>query len=75
LPWLASVPSGVGFGDGEAEFFEFSDQLAHAAVIVEPGSVVGELVVGQDASGVLAVLLADPGNPLEAWTLTVSGFV
>ena len=35
--WLA-VPAGVGLGDGEAEFFEFGDQLAQAAVVVEPGA-------------------------------------
>src|SRR5208283_526108 len=41
--WLA-VPAGVGFGDGEAEGFEFGDEFAQAAVVVEPGAVVGELV-------------------------------
>ena len=46
--WLAA-PAGVGLGDGEAEVLEFGDQLADAAVVVEPGAVVGELVVGQDA--------------------------
>jgi hypothetical protein len=44
-----AVPAGVGFGDGEAECLEFGDELAQAAVVVEPGLVVGELVVGQDA--------------------------
>src|SRR5207244_4433988 len=57
--WLA-VPAGVGFGDGEAEGFEFGDQFAEPAVVVEPGAVVGELVVGQDAGGGLAVFLAGP---------------
>ena len=57
--WLA-VPAGVGLGDGEAEFLEFGDELAQAAVVVEPGAVVGELVVGQDAGGGLAVFLAGP---------------
>ena len=57
--WLA-VPAGVGLGDGEAEFLEFGDELAEAAVVVEPGAVVGELVVGQDAGGGLAVFLAGP---------------
>ena len=57
--WLA-VPAGVGFGDGEAEVLEFGDELAQAAVVVEPGAVVGELVVGQDAGGGLAVFLAGP---------------
>src|SRR5580692_10818866 len=55
-----AVPAGVGFGDGEAEFFEFGDELAQAAVVVEPGLVVGELVVGQDAGGGPAVFLAGP---------------
>ena len=57
--WLA-VPAGVGFGDVEAEGFELGDELAQAAVVVEPGAVVGELVVGQDAGGGLAVFLAGP---------------
>src|SRR6266567_8937471 len=57
--WLA-VPAGVGFGDVEAEGFEFGDQFAEAAVVVEPGAVVGELVVGRDAGGGLAVFLAGP---------------
>jgi hypothetical protein len=34
--WLA-VPAGVGFGDVEAEGFELGDELAQAAVAVEPG--------------------------------------
>ena len=57
--WLA-VPAGIGLGDGEAEFLELGDELAEAAVVVEPGAVVGELVVGQDAGGGLAVFLAGP---------------
>ena len=57
--WLA-VPAGVGFGDGEAEFLEFGDQFAQAAVVVEPGAVVGELVVGQDAGGGFDVFFAGP---------------
>jgi hypothetical protein len=32
-----AVPAGIGFGDGEAEGFEFGDQFAEAAVVVEPG--------------------------------------
>jgi hypothetical protein len=55
-----AVPAGVGFGDGEAEFLELGDQFAQAAVVVEPGAVVGELVVGEDAGGGLAVFLAGP---------------
>jgi hypothetical protein len=58
--WWLPVPAGVGFDDGEAEFFEFGDELAQAAVVAGPGAVVGELVVGQDAGGSLAVLLAGP---------------
>jgi hypothetical protein len=42
-------PAGIGFGDGEAEGFEFGDEFAQAAVVVEPGAVVGQLLVGQDA--------------------------
>src|ERR1700677_3711379 len=57
--WLA-VPGGVGFGDGEAEFLEFGDELAEPFVVAEPGAVVGELVVGQDPGGGLAVFFAGP---------------
>ena len=46
--WLAG-PAGIGFGDVEAEGFEFGDELAESFVVVEPGAVVGELLVGQDA--------------------------
>src|SRR5262249_2188272 len=35
-------------------------ELAQAAVVVEPGLVVGELVVGQEPGDGLAVLLAGP---------------
>src|SRR5690349_15159509 len=57
--WLA-VPAGVGFGDGEAECLELGDELAQAAVVVEPGAVVGELIIRQDPGGGPAVLLAGP---------------
>ena len=59
MRWLA-VPAGVCFGDGEAEFLQLGDELAEPAVVVEPGLVVSELVVGQDAGGGLAVFLAGP---------------
>ena len=52
--WLA-VPAGVGFGDGEAEFLQFGDELAQAAVVVEPFGRSRRVVVGQDAGGGLAV--------------------
>src|SRR5260370_37154687 len=55
-----AVPAGVGVGDVEAEGLEVGDERAQAAVVVEPGLVVGELVVGQDAGGGLAVFLAGP---------------
>jgi hypothetical protein len=57
---VASGPSGVGLGDGQAQGFEFGDELAQAAVVVEPGAVVGELVIGQDAGGGCPVFLAGP---------------
>src|ERR1700690_4312492 len=57
--WLA-VPARVVVGDGEAELLEFGDDLAEPFVVVEPGAVVGELVVGEDAGGGLAVFLAGP---------------
>src|SRR6266487_1520578 len=59
-PGGLAVPAGVGLGDGEAEFLELGDQLPEPAVVVEPGAVVGELVVGQDAGGGPAVFLAGP---------------
>ena len=59
MVWLP-VPPGVGLGDGEAELLELGDELAEPLVVVEPGGVVGELVVGEDAGGGLAVLLAGP---------------
>jgi hypothetical protein len=37
---------------------------------VEPGAVVGELVVGQDAGGGLAVFLA---GPLVVWAVQLRG--
>ena len=40
--WLA-VPARVGPGDGETDFFEFGDRFAEPFVVVEPGTVVGEL--------------------------------
>jgi hypothetical protein len=46
--WLA-VPAGAGLGDGEAEGYKLGDELAQAVVVVEPGAVVGELLVGQDS--------------------------
>src|SRR5215471_16967702 len=60
LSWLPSGSKGVGLGDVEAERFEFGDEFAQPAVVAEPGLVVGELVVGQDAGGGLAVFLAGP---------------
>ena len=53
-----ALPPRVGFGDGEVEGFEFSDEFVEPAVVAEPGLVVGELLVGQDADGGLAVFLA-----------------
>src|SRR5260370_10750819 len=41
-----AVPAGVVLGDGEAEGFELGDELAQAAVVVEPGGVAGELLIG-----------------------------
>src|SRR6185369_7865561 len=51
---------GVVLGDSEAEFLEFGDEFAEPAVVVEPGAVVGKLVVGQDPGGGPAVFLAGP---------------
>ena len=43
-----AVPAGVVVGDFLAEGFQLGDEVAEAALVVEPGLVVGELVVGQD---------------------------
>src|SRR5690242_1024470 len=65
-----AVPARVVLGDGEAEFFEFGDQLAQPAVVVEPGAVVGELLIGQDAGGGLAVF---PAGPLVVGAVALRG--
>src|SRR5579863_2095357 len=56
----SAVPARVVLSDAEAEGFQLGDELAEPLVVVEPGGVVGELVVGQDPGGGLAVLLAGP---------------
>jgi hypothetical protein len=42
----ASGSSGVVVGDGEAEFLEFGDELAQAAVVVEPGAELARAADG-----------------------------
>src|SRR5579859_7125627 len=54
------VPAGVGVGDGLAECLEFGDEGAQPPVVVEPGLVVLELVVGQEPGDGLAVDFAGP---------------
>ena len=49
MRWMLSVPSGVVVGDFLAEGFELGDEGPQAALVVEPGLVVGELVVGHQA--------------------------
>ena len=66
-----SVPSG-GRASAicEAEGLEFGEQVAEAALVVEPGLVVGELVVGEqpgdglagDFAGPLVVGAVQPGR-------------
>src|ERR1700758_2619874 len=58
--WALAVPAGVAVGDFLAEGFQLGDEVAEAALVVEPGLVVGELVVGQDPGEGLAVYLAGP---------------
>jgi hypothetical protein len=57
-----AVPARVVFGDVEAELLELGDQFAESAVAVEPGAVVGELLVGQDAGGGPAVSCGSTGG-------------
>jgi hypothetical protein len=45
------VEAGVGVGDGLAEGLELGDEGAQPLVVVEPGLVVGELVVAEDVNG------------------------
>src|SRR5215510_3760018 len=54
------LPAGVGLDDGQAEFFELVEELAQAALVVEPAAVVGELVVGQEPGDGFAGDLAGP---------------
>ncbi len=54
------MPAGVGVGDAEAEGFEFGQEGAEAVLVVEPGLVVGELVVGEQAGDGFAAGFAGP---------------
>ena len=58
--WWLALPAGVVVGDLLAEGFEFGDEVAEAALVVEPGLVVGELVVGQDPGDGFAGDFAGP---------------
>jgi hypothetical protein len=41
----SALPAGIGVDDGEAEHFEFNDQLFEPAVVVEEDLVVVELLL------------------------------
>ena len=67
--WLCGVLMGSAWaglaaaalvGDGEGEVFQLGDQLAQAAVVVQPLPVVGDLVVGDQPADGLAAVLAGP---------------
>jgi hypothetical protein len=70
MVWRASAASGVGVGDGLAKGFEFGDEDAQAALVVEPGLVVGELVLGEDAGD---GLVGDLTGPLMVGAVQVRG--
>ena len=58
----SAVPAGVVVGDFLAEGFQFGDEGVEAALVVEPGLVVGELVVGQDPGDGFAGDFAGPAG-------------
>ena len=58
MPAGSALPSGVGVGYLLAEGFQLGDQGARPPLVVEPGLVVGELVVGEDAGDGFPVYLA-----------------
>ena len=60
MPAGSALPSRVGVGYLLAEGFQLGDQGAQPPLVVKPGLVVGELVVGQDAGDGLAGDLAGP---------------
>jgi hypothetical protein len=64
------VPAWVVVGDLLAEGFEFGDEVAEAALVVEPGLVVGELVVGQDPGDGFA---GDFAGPLVVGAVQLAG--
>src|SRR5215467_3518025 len=55
-----AFPRRVSVGDGQGEVFEFGDQGAEPAVVVEPLPVVAELLVGHEPGDGLAPGLAGP---------------
>lgn len=59
-PVLACGDFGLaaGAGDDQGQVFEFGDEGAEAAVVVEPAPVVLELLVGDEAGDCLTGCLA-----------------
>jgi hypothetical protein len=57
---VLAVPPRVGVGDVQAECFEFGQEGPEAALVVEPGLVVGELVVGEQPGDGFAGDFAGP---------------
>lgn len=64
-------------GGVEGERFELCDQLAEAAVVLEPGLVALELFGGESAGDGLARDLPGPGDigAVQAWRVGVAGAV
>ena len=56
----AGLVAAAFVGEGEGEVFQLGDQLAQAAVVVQPLPVIGNLVVGDQAADGLAGPLAGP---------------
>ena len=59
-PGVPAVPAGVVVGDLLARVSSSAIKFVEAALVVEQGLVVSDLVVGQDPGDGLAVYLAGP---------------
>jgi hypothetical protein len=56
----SALPAGIGLDDGQAERLEVADEGSQPPFVIEPGSVVVELLVAEDAGQGLGFDLARP---------------